>query len=241
MANEHFDFKQFSIRQERCAMKVGTDGVLLGAWAGQEMFPRQILDIGTGTGLVALMMAQRFEDAVIDAVEIDPMATAQACENFAASPWSNRLTVACSALQSWQPDAGRSYDLIVSNPPFYNATLKPEDEGRALARHKDALPVTDITRFAHEHLSDDGRLAMIYPTDYDSEVMTAAIVNGLSPLRICDIVTKTGKTGKRKLVEFGLHPLALTTRETLAIRSDNNRYTAEYRNLTADFYMHLND
>lgn len=243
MANQTFDFKQFSIHQDRCAMKVGTDGVLLGAWAGQGMMPQSVLDIGTGTGIVALMLAQRFgtNELHVDAVEIDPDAAAQARENADASPWGERITVVPESLaQAAERLLDARYDLIVSNPPFYNATLKPDDQGRALARHKDALPVAEITRFAHSHLNTGGRLALIYPTDYDTEVMTAAVLEGLAPTRLCDILTKVGKPCKRRMAEFapgGGRPV----RETLAIRDAEGHYTEPYRRLTEAFYLHLSD
>lgn len=224
-------------------MKVGTDGVLLGAWAGDGMTPRSVLDIGTGTGLVALMLAQRFcnEALHIDAVEIDAEAAAQARENIDASPWSQLITVIPKSLvtASTQLTDAR-YDLIVSNPPFYNATLKPDDEARAMARHKDSLPVDEIARFASHHLCEGGRLALIYPTDYDSEVMTAAILNGLHPARICDVLTKEGKPCKRRMAEFTASA-ASTLRTLLPIRGADGRYSPQYRLLTEDFYLRLSD
>ena len=166
-------------------MKIGTDGVLLGALCPlptSASTPLRLLDIGTGTGLIALMLAQRLSDGGIqhfhiDAVEIDPKAAQQARENAAASPWGDSIEVHPCSLQEFsaQLSADVKYDVIVSNPPFYNATLKPEDEARAVARHKDALPLDEISNFSHNHLNNNGLLALIYPTDYDTEVMTSAI------------------------------------------------------------------
>ena len=232
-------------------MKVGTDGVLLGAWA---TLPSQtegnqsssILDIGTGTGIIALMLAQRTTQRTadpyhIEAIEIDPIAAQQAQENIAASPWHDRITVLPLSLQAFaDSNSAGQYDLIVSNPPFYNATLKPSDEGRAVARHKDALPVSDITRFASTHLNENGCLALIYPTAYDSEVMTAAVLSGLHPVRICDILTKLGKPSKRRMTEFSLQNVPIS-REQLIIRDTDGKYTDAYRALTSDFYLHLTD
>ena len=248
-----FQFRHFIIHQDRCAMKVGTDGVLLGAWASlphpttPAPAPSSLLDIGTGTGIIALMLAQRTaltptsRPFDITALEIDPTAAQQAQENVAASPWHDRITVHPLSLQAFAETCSpKKFALIVSNPPFYNATLKPTDESRAIARHKDALPVSDIARFASTHLSENGRLALIYPTAYDSEVMTAAVLSRLHPVRICDILTKVGKPSKRRMAEFSLQNAPIS-REQLIIRDADGKYTDDYRALTADFYLHLSD
>ncbi|MCF0179395.1 MAG: methyltransferase [Bacteroidales bacterium] len=159
MSNYHFDFQKFSIIQEHSAMKVGTDGVLLGAWANLPNLPfsdslrPQILDIGTGTGVIALMLAQRFSEALIDAIEIDHEAAKEAKLNAKNSPWKDRINVFETSLEDYIPET-KSYDLIVTNPPFYNATLKPEDEARAAARHYDSLPFSDITKFSDKYLKE---------------------------------------------------------------------------------------
>ncbi len=246
MHQQHFDFKQFSIQQDRCSMKVGTDGVLLGAWAEVDANHREaeecrILDIGAGTGLISLMLAQRYQMAFIDAVEIEPKAAAQCHENFDASPWADRLTLIPYSLKEAAKtmDHDCRYDLIVSNPPFYNATLKPEDEGRAVARHKDSLPMTEIAGFAHQHLADDGQLALIYPLNYDSEVMKACLHYQLFPSRICDVLTKVGKTCKRRMTTFARQKTISPTNEMLAIRDQQNQYTSAYLKLVDAFYLHL--
>ena len=227
-------------------MKVGTDGVLLGAWASLPSFTTapenntSLLDIGTGTGIIALMLAQRTaltptsRPFDITALEIDPTAAQQAPKNVAASPHPLSLQAFAATCSP------KKFALIVCNPPFYNATLKPTDEGRALARHKDALPVSDIARFASTHLCENGRLALIYPTAYDSEVMTAAVLSSLHPVRICDILTKVGKPCKRRMAEFSLQNAPIS-REQLIIRDADGKYTDDYRALTADFYLHLSD
>jgi len=232
-------------------MKVGTDGVLLGAWADVSKYTNEkdtlysIIDIGCGTGIIALMLAQRasltHDMFQIDAVEIDTSAAEQAQENFEASPWSKHITIHSMSMQEYeQKEDSRKFDLIVSNPPFYNATLKPDDKGRAIARHKDALHISEIVRFARERLENHGKLALIYPTDYDSEVMTAAVLLGLHPVRICDILTKVGKPCKRRMTEFSSDNLPLL-REQLTIRNADGKYTDEYRRLTDEFYLHLTD
>ena len=258
MPSDSFQFKQFTIHQDRCAMKVGTDGVLLGAWAripdakteGQTV---QVVDIGSGTGIISLMIAQRLNERLlpfcIEAIEIDETAADQALENVSDSPWSESIQVHPCSLDSYTQEVGSipneegtnpRYDLIISNPPFYNATLKPEDQGRAIARHKDSLPVAEIAQFASQHLKDGGRLALIYPTDYDTEVMTAAVLNGLSPVRICDVRTKIGKPCKRRMAEFMNHSEGIERTE-LAIRDAEGHYTEEYKLLTGDFYLKLTE
>lgn len=245
---EPFHFRQFSVAQDRCAMKVGTDGVLLGALASLPGFPStpgytdaSILDIGTGTGLIALMMAQRLKDAgfcsfSIDAVEIDHDAATQAAENFTASPWSGNIRLHECPLNEFR--AQHTYDVIVCNPPFYNATLKPEDKARAVARHKDSLPLSQIMKFATSTLSTSGRLALIYPTDYDQEVMTEAAKVGLSAIRIVSILTKEGKPCKRRMTEFSAN--GGTPEVTmLPLRNYDSNYSDEYRKLTNDFYVSL--
>lgn len=255
-----FRFRQFTIHQDRCAMKVGTDGVLLGAWAslltteaGHHLRPTsvtndaRILDIGTGTGLLSLMMAQRMSEAnptqpfSITAIEIDEAAAQQAQENFSDSPWGPHFTLVNQPLQTYQTTD--EYQLILSNPPFYNATLKPDDEARAMARHKDSLPVAEIMHFAQSHLSEGGRLALIYPTDYDSEVMTAAVLSGLQAVRLCDVLTKVGKPCKRRMAEFmrSASPHPQLCREELAIRDAEGKFSPSYRQLTEPFYLHLSD
>lgn len=257
MSNEYFDFKQFSIKQDRCAMKVGTDGVLLGAFVpvpasflassrGAQPKKVRVLDIGTGTGLIALMIAQRLAekgiDFQIDALEIDLDAAQQAEENVADSPWGKTIHVIPQSLHNYSQELESSdYDLIVSNPPFYNATLKPEDEARATARHKDALPLTEITQFAQGHLTPQGQLHLIYPMSYDTEVLTAATLSSLHPITFCDVVTKKGKPCKRRMATFALptHPQKGLERQLLTIRNEENEYSEEYLALVKDYYLFL--
>ncbi len=233
-----FHFKRFDVAQDGCAMKVGTDGVLLGAWASCP--PGNVLDIGTGTGLLALMMAQRMDDSFhIDAVEIDPNAAACARRNFDASPWGSAMEVYPCALADYVTE--RRYGAIVCNPPFYNATLKPDDAARAMARHKDSLSLADVMSFANSHLRPDGRLSLVYPADYDTEVMQEAVLARMRPARLCHVYTKVGKPCKRLLAEFvhvGAVPLPLETTD-LYLRDADGAYTDAYRALTDAFYVAL--
>ena len=153
-----FDFKQFSICQDQCAMKVGTDGVLLGAWADGG---RRILDIGTGTGIIALMMAQRFPDAAIDAIEIDHDACRQAAGNIAATPFADRIRIHECPIQHFQPTM--RYDVIVSNPPYFINSMKNPDKKRATARHTDTLSPRDLFMAAEKMLDENGIFSIIIP------------------------------------------------------------------------------
>ena len=242
MSKALFEFREFTIRQDKCAMKIGTDGVLLGAWcreAGPASCDR-ILDIGTGTGVIALMCAQQWETALIDAVEIDVDAAAQAHENFGLSPWAGRLCVHPVSIRDFhlQTEA-REYDMIVTNPPFYNGTLLPDDESRATARHTNALPFDELMDIASQRLSEHGKLCIIFPTSEWDKVAISAISNGLSPVVITDVVTKDGKTPTRSLAAFSRQP-DIPPRNTLVIRDGQGAYTERYRQLVTPFYKSLN-
>lgn len=244
MSNYKFDFKQFSIKQEQTAMKVGTDGVLLGAWI-ESVSNARILDIGTGTGLIALMLAQRFNTAIVDAIEIDHEAAEEAKGNVANSPWADRINVIETSLNDYksyldsQPTDIIKYGLIVTNPPFYNATLKPDDNARAAARHADSLPFGDITRFADRYLSKDGKLAVIYPTNCEENIMTGISSSSLKCITICDVFTVKGKPAKRRMAVFGKNSEGDVKHEELFIRDEGNNYTQQYIDITRDFYLHL--
>lgn len=241
MSNNKFDFKQFSIIQEKSAMKVGTDGVLLGAWSkpNNSIFSDtcfHVLDIGTGTGLIALMISQRYPNAVIDAIEIDHDAAIEASLNVANSPWSERINIIESSLNDFRPTT--RYDLIVTNPPFYNATLKPEDNARASARHYDSLPFVDITRFADVYLSENGILSVIYPSNCEENIMLGISVSSLRFHTICDVYTKDNKPCKRRMASFSKQDTEVIN-EHIIIRNTDNEYSEEYRHLTSDFYLNL--
>nr|AMP55587.1 methyltransferase domain protein [uncultured bacterium] len=243
IANNVFHFKQFSIIQEKSAMKVGTDGVLLGAWGEIAHSALRMLDIGTGTGVIALMLAQRFPNAMIDAIEIDHDAAEEAALNAKNSPWAERINVINTSLNNYQLSIFNfqlTYDLIVINPPFYNSTLKPDEESRAVARHADSLPFKDVTAFADKYLSENGRLAVIYPTNNEENIMLGVAASSLKILKVCDVITKLGKPCKRRMLLLGKSGEGGAIHETLYLRNENNEYSAEYRAITKDFYISLN-
>ncbi len=175
MANSYFEFKQFKVEQSKVAMKVGTDGVLLGAWAGFDANPSSILDIGTGSGLIALMMAQRFTSALIHAVDIDSAACAQADDNFRLSPWSSRLSVSNKNISDVNLEDGK-FDLIVCNPPFYSNAFKSVDNKRNVARHSVALPYEELFRCVSSLIVIGGLFSLIYPYEHVHVLLVSQFV-----------------------------------------------------------------
>ncbi|MDD3893215.1 MAG: methyltransferase [Bacteroidales bacterium] len=234
MSNQSFRFKQFSVRQDKSAMKVGTDGVMLGAWAdiGDAS---SILDIGTGTGLIALMLAQRC-NAKIDAVEIDEPSAQQAKENVANSRWSSRVDVFCSSFQHFAKETDVKYELIVSNPPYFVNSLKSPEVARTVARHNELLPHQELIEGINTILAENGRFAGIFPYIEGNVFVAKASNYGLFCTKRLNILGKVNGPVKRLLLEFERTPKPLAE-ETLCIRGDNREYTPEYVQLTKDFYL----
>ena len=234
MSGNSFTFKQFVIQQERCAMKVGTDGVLLGAWA---QGGTRILDIGTGTALMALMLAQRFPDAYVTGIDIDGEACQQARENVANTPFADRVEVVHQALQAFMPQEGGVYDSIVSNPPYFHNSLKNPDERRAQARHTDALPINALFVHARRLLMPTGTLSIIVPTDNAELYLSEGYLHGFSLCRRCDVRTTPRKMPRRSLLAFALtHGHTVERQEAVLQAADGSR-TPWYAALTADFYI----
>ena len=233
--NTGFQFKQFFVKHDRCAMKVGTDGVLIGCWCPTRSTTR-ILDIGTGSGLIALMLAQRCPEAQIDAIDIDKDAAEQARENFAASPWAARLSVAQCALQEWQ---GRDYDLIVSNPPYFVKSLKNPNAARSTARHNDTLPFGELIRESVKRLTREGILTVIVPTEAEEELQQLATEQGLQCTNRCYIHPKPNRQAKRVMIAWQLYQSAELTEhtETLILEDELGSRSHDYQQLTRDFYL----
>lgn len=226
-----FTFKRFTVSHGKCAMKVGTDGVLLGAWARGG---RRILDVGTGSGLVALMMAQRFEEAEVTAIDIEPGACIQACENVAASPFAGRISVVEAALQGFE---GSEYDAIVCNPPFYAGTLKSKTAARTMARSAETLPFTDLFASAARLLSADGVFSVVIPSSCRSVFDAEATVAGLFPLRICALRTLARKPVSRYLLAYGKRPADMVEEAEHSLNNDDMSRSEWYAGLTKDFYL----
>ena len=212
-------------------MKVGTDGLLLGAWA---QGGKRVLDIGTGTGLIALMMAQRFPDAHVDAIDIDADAASQAEDNARRSPFADRVAVRCVSLQEYV--AEREYDSIVCNPPFFTQSLQSPDSKRTLARHSIALPFDDLFRHARRLMSEDGVLSIVVPSDALSQIETVAVMNNLFLVRRCLVRTTRKKPARRLLLSFSQKPSPFHDEEGV-IQEAVNEPSEWYRNLTCDFLL----
>ena len=212
-------------------MKVGTDGLLLGAWA---QGGKHVLDIGTGTGLIALMMAQRFPDAHVDAIDIDADAASQAEDNACRSPFADRVALRCVSLQEYV--AERKYDSIVCNPPFFTQSLQSPDSKRTLARHSIALPFDDLFRHARRLMSEDGVLSIVVPSDALSQIETAAVMNNLFLVRRCLVRTTRKKPARRLLLSFSQKPSPFHDEEGV-IQEAVNEPSEWYRNLTCEFLL----
>lgn len=240
MSTKPFKFKQFTVEQDRCAMKIGTDGVLLGAWASLEHQPYNILDIGTGTGIISLMLAQRSAAENIEAVEIDDDAYEQATSNFENSPWADRLFCYHAAIQEFASEMidEEPYDLIISNPPFYTEDYKSQDSARDTARFTDALPFQHLIVCAAHLLSEIGKFAVILPKKETAQFIKISEENNLFLQRICKVKGSETSISKRVLLEFGFLKTTLIS-ESLTIEKERHEYTKEYLNLVKDFYLKM--
>ncbi len=235
MSNSYFQFKQFLVRHDRCAMKVGTDGVLLGAWT-QVPGKGQILDVGTGTGLIALMLAQRSPNTEIIGVDIDADAVEQAVENTGASPWADRIQIMQMDFKYPTQMQGRKFDLIVSNPPFFKEKVFSNDSKRNMARSAELLPLETLFANAEPLLAEDGLLSLVLPYAVAEEAIGQAALKGLFLLRRCDVQTKEEAAPKRALMTWG-KTIQPSLRETLVIYDAQHHYTADFNNLTSNFYL----
>jgi len=234
-----FTFKQFSIQQDKTAMKVGTDGVLLGSWAPVNHNPFSILDIGTGTGIIALMLAQRTHAEQIDALEIDEDAYEQAVDNFENSPWGDRLFCFHAGLDEFIEEPEDEYDLIVSNPPFYSEDYKTENEQRDLARFQDAMPFEELVEAADLLLSENGIFAVILPFKEEKNFIALAKEFELYPIKITRVKGTPTSEIKRSLLAFSRNEISEFEIDELIIEIDRHVYTAEYIELTKDFYLKM--
>jgi tRNA1Val (adenine37-N6)-methyltransferase len=218
-------------------MKVGTDGVLLGAWASCEN-AKQVLDIGTGTGLVALMIAQRSQ-ATIDAIEIDENACLQAQENFQRSPWDSRITLVYQSFQDYAKETNKKYDLIVSNPPYFQNSLYAPDEQRTKARHNLELELSDILEGTSKLLTNDGILSIILPYIEGVMFIANAAEKGLYCVRKTNVLPTPKAAVKRLLLEFQKQKKTLVDQDLVIELDKRHEYSENYKNLTKDYYLFL--
>lgn len=234
-----FQFKQFSINQDKTAMKVGTDGVLLGAWAPIAHNPYSVLDIGAGTGLIALMLAQRSFAEQIDALEIDEDAYEQCVDNFEESPWADRLFCYHAGLDEFMEEPEDEYDLIISNPPFYTEDYTTGDAARDTARFNDALPFEDLAEAAGMLLSETGVLAIIIPYKEEARFIALAHEEGLYPFKITRVKGTPDSDIKRSLMAFNRVVADAVSTDELVIETARHQYTDAYIELTKDFYLKM--
>ncbi|MEG1210514.1 MAG: tRNA1(Val) (adenine(37)-N6)-methyltransferase [Leclercia sp.] len=238
LRRDGFTFKQFFIAHDRCAMKVGTDGILLGSWTPVAGVKR-ILDIGSGSGLLALMLAQRTEPSVtLDAVELDPQAAEQAGENVAESPWASRITLHCADVLAWAPEQTACYDLIVSNPPYYEPGVECATPEREQARYTGSLDHNALLSCAAGLISEEGFFCVVLPESVGSVFIANALDMGWFLRLRTDIADTDGKLPHRVL-------LALSPKEgeyfsdRLVIRGPDQRYSDDYTALTWPFYLFM--
>jgi len=238
MSNEWFRFRQFLIRQDQSAMKVGTDGVLLGSWVDCSGC-NTILDVGAGTGLISLMMAQRNSLARIIAIEIDEAAAGQAMDNARNCVWHERIEVVQADFRTWVPASGQKFDLLVCNPPFFTQSLRNPDNIRARARHDDELSFAELIEGSARFLEPEGKLALIVPVGRLPEVLALALHYGLFLHRRMDIRGNSGVPVKRVLLEWGKTPGPDEWTELVIETGQRGIYTDQYKMLTAGFYLDL--
>lgn len=243
--NKPFKFKQFTVQQDKCAMKIGTDGVLLGAWASLEHNPFSILDIGAGTGVIALMLAQRSISDTIEAIEIDADAYEQCVDNFEESPWADRLFCFHAGLDELvddlldgQAEIEEQYDLIVSNPPFYSEEVTSGNEARDKARQNQSLPFDELLVSVSKLLSNNGIFSTIIPFKEEDSFIQLAKTFGLFPKRICRVKGTSSSEIKRSLLEFHFKEENIIINE-LVIETGRHQYTQDYISLTKDFYLKM--
>lgn len=242
----HFFFKEFSVKQDRSAMKVNTDGVLLGAWCslpnGTEKKPVFVTDVGTGTGVIALMVAQRLYgigiECSIDGIDPDDPSAVEAGENFNLSPWRESLISLPLSFSDYMSSNPLKRDLIVSNPPYFTNSLKAPCSRRSKARHNDSLSFSELANCSERLLSPNGTLSIILPSDGERDFISAATEAGLSLSRICRVSTITGESPRRVMMEFAKEDRGGVNEERLSVQeSPSGSFTDRYKALTSAFYL----
>lgn len=234
-----FQFKQFKVNQDRCAMKIGADSVLLGAWCPIDNNPFSVLDIGAGTGILSLMLAQRSNASQIDAIEIDEDAYEQCVENFESSPWGDRLFCFHAGLDEFVEEPEDQYDIIISNPPYYSEDFKTGNEQRDLARFQDAMPFEDLVEAAHLLLSENGIFAVIIPFKEEEKFINLCGNFELFPIKVTRVKGTPTTPIKRSLLAFKRYELSVLTADELIIETARHQYTDDYIDLTKDFYQKM--
>ncbi|HEX5151067.1 MAG TPA: methyltransferase [Parafilimonas sp.] len=239
MSNNYFRFKQFTIHQDKCAMKVCTDACLFGAWSAfhSPLTTHHSLDIGTGTGVLSLMFAQQNQDVEIDAVEIDTTAAGQAKENFQASPWKERLNIYNSSIREFADRAKTNYDLIISNPPFYENDLKSDDQKRNLALHSAALTLEGLMDIADILLKDDGNFFVLLPHHRTENCIQLSRQKFFVKEKI--FIQQTSRHNYFRSILWLSRQPAITAQSYITIMNDAGKYTDEFIALLKDYYLYL--
>jgi tRNA1Val (adenine37-N6)-methyltransferase len=233
MPNKPFKFKQFEIYQDNSAMKVGTDAILLSVWA-RVTKAYHILDVGTGTGIISLICAQRNDRATIEGIEIDSGGFADASLNFANSPWSNRLIAHHSDFLDFTTE--KTYDVIISNPPYFTNSLRASDPSRSAARHDDSLPAQAFLEKSASLLNSEGLLAVIFPKNQFEKWESEASLHGLYPVRICNVFTLPNRESQRVLVEYKKQACDIPEMESILIEKIPGQLSEHFKSLTKDFF-----
>ena len=237
MANNYFRFKQFIIKQDRCAQKVGTDGVLLGAWVNISNC-NNALDIGSGTGLIALMLGQKSIKKIIG-IEIDKQAYLQSIENINNSILSSKISIKNMSIQEYSDIADYKFDLIVSNPPFYQHHLKSKDKQKTIARHAESLDFTDLVLSVVKLLNNDGKFCVIIPKENEFDFLIICKKNNLFLNKILNVKPTPTKQIKRVLLELSFNKSEITEDLLIIEEFGRHQYSEKYKNITKDFYINL--
>ena len=238
MNPNYFIFKEFKVKQNQSAMKIGTDSILLGAWSSLKNNPYSILDIGSGTGIIALILAQRSQAQLIDAIEIDNNAYEECVDNFEQSPWGDRLFCYHTSLEEFTNEIDEKYDLIVCNPPFYSEDYKTKNKPRDLARFQDAMPFNHLIECASKLLSNYGEFCVIIPYKEEQNFIELASTANLFPNTILHVKGNPNSNIKRSLISLSFNRKEAETSE-LIIEFERHQYTQDYINLTKDFYLKM--
>lgn len=238
MPNNVFAFKQFNVKQDKCAMKVGTDAVLLGAWV-EPKNAKFILDIGTGTGVIALMLAQKTNASIIG-IDIDLAATQQAQENVDESKFKDQIKIIHTSLQEFVKVTDLKFEMIVSNPPFFEQSLKSIDEKRSNARHADVLPFDDLLNCVVKLLDETGKFCLILPTLEADKFKNMAHKKGLYLSKLLRIKSRSDKdSDKRHLMQFEFKPNEFSENTLVIENEERHHYTNDYKELTKDYYLNF--
>ena len=234
MDSEVFRFKHFEVAHGRSSMKVGVDAVLLGAWA-QKDNPRRILDVGTGCGVIALILAQRYPMARIEAIDIDADSVEEAAENFENSPWSRRMQCMYCRFPEDILKANGKYDLIVSNPPYFNSGISNPSTAREVARHQGSLSMSSLLEHSATLLAEDGHISLIFPAEFRDKAMEVARMNGCNLVRECYVRNNMNRPEKRIMMEFG--KTQTVPQEEHITLFDGGAPSASYLRLCKDLYL----